>query len=82
MKREIWALRIIQNWNQVQYIVGRHPSFTTQGAWPEDKYKKVVSIQHLLGGVNGYKVSYDDESETIISDNTEGIIIEKRVTDK
>lgn len=83
MKNEIWALRIIQNWNQAQYVVGKQPLFTTQGEWPEENnHKKVVSIYHLLGETDGYKIAYDDGSDTIVSDTTEGIIIEEREVDK
>jgi len=79
MKNEIWALRIIQNWNQAQYVVGKQPLFTTQGEWPEENNnKKVVSIYHLLGETDGYKIAYDDGSDTFVSDTTEGIIIEER----
>ncbi|WP_175265237.1 hypothetical protein [Lacticaseibacillus nasuensis] len=46
MKNEIWALRIIQNWNQAQYVVGKQPLFTTQGEWPEENNHK-KSCQYL-----------------------------------
>lgn len=83
MKNEIWALRIIQNWNQAQYVVGKQPLFTTQREWPgEDNHKKVVSIYHLLGETDGYKIVYDDGSDTLVSDTTEGIIIEENEADK
>lgn len=83
MKNEIWALRIIQNWNQAQYVVGKQPLFTTQGEWPEENnHKKVVSIYHLLGETDGYKIAYDDGSDTIVSDTTEGIIIEELEVEK
>lgn len=83
MKNGIWALRIIQNWNQVHYVVGKQPLFTTQGEWPEENnHKKVVSIYHLLGETDGYKIAYDDGSDTFVSDTTEGIIIEEREVEK
>ena len=83
MKNEIWALRIIQNWNQAHYVVGKQPLFTTQGEWPEENnHKKVVSIYYLPGEANGYKIAYDDGSNTFVSDTTEGIIIEEREAEK
>lgn len=82
MKNEIWALRIIQNWNQAQYVVGKQPLFTTQGEWPEeDNHKRVVSIDYIPSE-NGYKIAYNDGSVTFVTENTEGIITEERKAEK
>lgn len=78
---EIWALRIVQNWNQVQYVVGREPEQTTQGSWIDDEPKKVTEIKAVRSTDewnSGYVIWYDNGSCTLVSLATEGLIVEQR----
>ncbi|MCI1912940.1 MAG: hypothetical protein LKJ06_07895 [Schleiferilactobacillus harbinensis] len=80
-KSEIWALRIVQNWNQVQYVIGRAPRATTQGEWIGDEQKKVTEIEQTWGDDqwnSGFIVKYDNGTSTFIPLTTEGLITEQR----
>lgn len=79
-KRKIWALRIVQNWNQAHYVVGNEEEIHSQSEWELIKEKKIALISEIDGPdewTSGYVVEYGDGSETFIPLATEGLIVER-----